>query len=86
MFKLEKEKKLKRGYKKVNNNKVSEILDDLYKYPFMVAYTGHVDEIVKKRAKDAGFELVIQNPLSGPMVKDLIVSELNKRNDRNQGF
>jgi hypothetical protein len=43
---------------------VEAILDDLFLLPLMIAYSGFVDENVQKLAKDAGFSLIIEAPVS----------------------
>jgi hypothetical protein len=43
---------------------VSSIIEEMVKHPLMIAYSGHVDDNVRKKAKEAGFQVVIENPLT----------------------
>lgn len=43
---------------------VSSIIEEMVKQPLMIAYSGHVDDNVRKKAKEAGFQVVIENPLT----------------------
>ena len=48
----------------------------------MVAYSGLVNEEVRKNAKDAGFKVVIESPLTIDKIKDHILSNLELRNEK----
>ena len=62
------------------NSKVAEsvinIIDSKFTQPLMVAYSGLVNEEVRKNAKEAGFKVVIESPLTVERIKDHILSNL----------
>ena len=47
--------------------------------PLIVAFSAFVDDRVRERAKEAGFDLVIESPLTSQKYYDLISVELAKR-------
>ena len=55
---------------------VSNIIDGKFTQPLMVAYSGLVNEEVRKNAKEAGFKVVIESPLTVDRIKDHILSNL----------
>ena len=38
--------------------------------PLMVAYSGLVNDDVRKKAEEAGFNIVLENPLTADMIKN----------------
>ena len=87
IFKPEKTKKLERGYKKRNLSdksiaeSVNEIIEDMYMHPLMVAYSGLVNDDVRRKCKEAGFKVVIESPLTTGHIKDIILSNLESRSE-----
>ena len=82
MFKLEKSK-MQRGSRSSSEKSVSkavnEILDDMFHLPLMIAYSGHVDDEVRQKCKEAGFKVVIDSPLTVQKVQGPILSNLSQR-------
>ena len=73
MFKLEKISRKKssgRGRKrKMDSSKsiaqsVNNIIEDMFMHPLMIAYSGLVNNDVRKHAREAGFKIVIEAPLT----------------------
>ena len=87
IFKPEKTKKHQRGYKKKNFSEksiaesVNEIIEDMYMHPLMVAYSGLVNDDVRKKCYEAGFKVVIESPLTTGHIKDIILSNLESRSE-----
>lgn len=46
----------------------------------MIAYSGFVNDNVRKQCKEVGFQIVIEAPLSQQKIADLIFPLLEKRN------
>ena len=83
IFKPVQSKKLLRScQKKVNLDdesiaeSVNDIIQDMYSQPLMVAYSSLVNDDVRKKCKEAGFQVVIENPLNVKDIKDQILSNL----------
>ena len=55
---------------------VSKIIDGKFTQPLMVAYSGLVNEEVRENAKEAGFKVVIESPLTVDRIRDQILSNL----------
>jgi hypothetical protein len=45
----------------------------------MVAFSGLVNDDVRKSAKEAGFEVVIESPLSVQKINEMIISKIKER-------
>jgi hypothetical protein len=64
MFKLE--RVMKPSHRKSESSKslAVSILEDIVGHPLMIAYSGLVNDDVRKKAKEAGFKVVIEAPLT----------------------
>jgi hypothetical protein len=60
---------------------VNEIIEDMYMNPLMVAYSGLVNDDVRRKCKEAGFKVVIESPLTTGHIKDIILSNLESRSE-----
>ena len=60
---------------------MNEIIEDMYMHPLMVAYSGLVNDDVRKKCKEAGFKVVIESPLTTDHIKDNILSSLESRSE-----
>lgn len=43
---------------------VNNIIEDMFMHPLMIAYSGLVNNDVRKHAREAGFKIVIEAPLT----------------------
>ena len=60
---------------------VSSIIDGKFTQPLMVAYSGLVNDEVRKNAKEAGFKVVIESPLTIDRIKEHILAKLDSRSE-----
>ena len=61
---------------------MNNIIEDMATQPLMVAFSGLVNDEVRKDAKEAGFDLVIESPLSVQKVNEVILLNLELRNKK----
>jgi hypothetical protein len=52
---------------------VGIIIEDMYTVPLMVAYSGLVNKDVEKMAKEAGFDLIIESPLTVEKITEIVL-------------
>ena len=52
---------------------------DISSSPIIIAYSGYVDDNVRKKCKEAGFALVLESPLSKPMIEEHVLTVLERR-------
>ena len=64
------------------NSSVSSIIEDMATRPLMVAYSALVNDDVCKSAKEAGFDIVIENPITVDKIHDLVISKLEQRREK----
>lgn len=50
-----------------------EFARDIDNHPIMIAYSGLVNADIRKRCQTAGFQLVIENPLTVQKIQDHII-------------
>ena len=60
---------------------VNNIIDGKFTLPLMVAYSGLVNDDVRKNAKEAGFKVVLESPLTVDMIKHNILPYLESRSE-----
>lgn len=49
---------------------MNDILEHMYTHPLMVAYSSLVNDDVREKGKKAGFEVVIESPLTVAKIKE----------------
>jgi len=81
LFRPVKSKQFMRGNKKRNlsSESVNNIIEDMNTQPLMVAYSGLVNDDVRKQAEEAGFNMVFESPLTADMIKNNILSLLKEK-------
>jgi hypothetical protein len=55
------------------------IIKDIFTQPLIVAFSGFVNEEVKRKAKSVGFNLVIEAPLDVPKIREIIIPCITQR-------
>ena len=51
----------------------------MFNHPLMIAYSGLVNDDVRKKAKSAGFKVVIESPLTVQKIQAHILANLEQR-------
>ena len=61
---------------------VNELIDDKPTKPVMVAFSGLVNDNVRAKAREAGFNIVIESPMTTNIIKSNLLASLQKRSIR----
>ena len=65
---------------------MGNIIDDMFTAPLMVAYSGLVNKEVEERAKEAGFDLVIESPLTVEKIKNIVFGGIEDKILKKRAF
>lgn len=58
---------------KSSSKNIVEFAKDIRAHPIMIAYSGFVNDEIRKQGKDSGFQIVIEAPLSQQKITELII-------------
>ena len=64
------------------NSSVSSIIEDMAARPLMVAYSAMVNDEVCKNAKEVGFDMVIENPITVDKINNIVISNIELRREK----
>ena len=54
--------------KKEENGNIDGLLDEIFTQPLMIAISGFVDDEIRLKAKNCGFQVVIESPITVPKI------------------